>query len=380
MDRSLSSIRIDLNNLEHNLEILQSQVGKRSLWPVIKANAYGHDANIVGHHLTKLGYETLCVALPSEAITAIRNGMKAKFLVLSATLPDDAEEIVAHDLIPVVCTFEMLDALDQEAKDAGKIIKAHLKVDTGMGRVGVQPHEVHSFLKQCETKKHVRVSGLMSHFARADESDKTPSNDAIRIFRGVVRATANAGIDHYHMANSAGIFDLPTSYFDAVRPGISIYGLQPSGEIANARSKDLKPVLEWTTRITFLKETPSDTGLSYGHTYTTNQETLVATIPVGYGDGLPRRLSNKMDVLVGGQRCRQIGRITMDQSLVDVSLLRNRVGVGDEVVLIGSQGDAEISADEWASKSETINYEIVTGISSRVPRIVKIASLDDGGA
>ena len=371
MNRPLSCIQIDLTNLEHNLEILQGEVGKRSLWPVIKANAYGHDANIVGRHLTTLGYDTLCIARPSEAIALINEGIRAKFLILSATLPDDAEEIVAYDLVPTTCTLPMLDALNREAKKANKSIEAHLKVDTGMGRVGVPPKEVFSFLKRCEGLERVRISGLMSHFARADEADKAPSDNAIRVFREIVRATANSSIDHYHIANSDGIFDLPASHFDAARPGIAMYGLPPSCEIANPRSKNLKPMLEWITRITFLKEVPSATGLSYGHSYTTNGETLVATIPVGYGDGLTRRLSGKLEVLVGGRRCRQIGRITMDQCMVDVSPLRNSVGAGDEVVLIGKQHDAEISADEWAEKSDTINYEIVTGISSRVPRLIR---------
>ena len=373
MSRSLSCIQINLKNLEHNLKILQSEVGEPKVWPVIKANAYGHDANIIGRHLTKLGYDTLCVARPSEAITLINNGVEAKFLILSATLPDDAEEIVAHNLVPVICSFPMLDALSREATKANKSVEAHLKVDTGMGRVGVLPQEVLSFLKRCASLESVRISGLMSHFARADEADKAPSDNAIRIFQKIVDATASSAIDYYHIANSAGIFDLPASHFDAVRLGIAMYGLQPSCEIANPRSKNLKPVLEWTTRITFLKEVPSATGLSYGHSYTTDKNTLVATLPVGYGDGLTRRLSGKLDVIVGGRRCRQIGQITMDQCLVDVSPLKNSVSVGDEVVLIGRQRDVEISADEWAVRSDTINYEIVTGIASRVPRVIKEA-------
>ena len=371
MSRSLSCIQINLKNLEHNLEILQGEVGERSVWPVIKANAYGHDATIIGRHLIKLGYDTLCVARPSEAIALIDSGIHAKFLILSATLPDDAEEIVAHNLVPVICTIPMLDALNREAKKANKTIEAHLKVDTGMGRVGVSPRQVGSFLKRCEGLESVSISGLMSHLARADEADKTPSDSAIRVFDGIVRAVASSAIVYHHIANSAGILDLPTSHFDAVRPGIAMYGLQPSREIANPRSKNLKPVLEWTTRITFLKEVPSATGLSYGHAYTTNKETLAATLPVGYGDGLSRRLSGNLDVIVGGRRCPQIGRITMDQCLVDVSPLKNRVSVGDDVVLIGRQRDVKISADEWAVRSDTINYEIVTGISSRIPRVIK---------
>jgi alanine racemase len=170
------------------------------------------------------------------------------------------------------------------------------------------------------------------------------------------------------MANSAAIFDLPGARFDAVRPGIAIYGLAPSSEILNPRVSELKPVLEWKSRITFLKEVPAGTGLSYGHIFHTQQPSLIATIPVGYGDGLSRSLSNNFEVLVRGRRCQQVGHITMDQSLVDVTALRGQVELGDEVVLIGQQQQERVTADELAGKLGTINYEIVTGIAQRVTR------------
>jgi alanine racemase len=178
------------------------------------------------------------------------------------------------------------------------------------------------------------------------------------------------GIEVHHMANSAAILDLPDSYFDAARPGIAIYGLPPSRDIQNPRVNDLRPVLEWKSRVTFLKEVAAGTGLSYGHIFTTQWPSLVATVPVGYGDGLNRNLSSKVDFLVAGQRCPQVGRITMDMCLVDVTALRGRVELGDEVVIIGTQQQEEITADELAEKLNTINYEIVTAISHRVQRIV----------
>jgi alanine racemase len=216
----------------------------------------------------------------------------------------------------------------------------------------------------------------MSHFPRADEVDKSFSHEQIEAFRGVMKQVAERGIEVFHMANSAAIFDLPDSHLDAARPGISIYGLRPSEHIANPRVRELLPVLEWKTRITFLKEIPAGTGVSYGHTFRAERPLLVATLPVGYGDGLSRRLSNDHEVLVHGVRCRQLGRISMDQSQVDVSALRGRVALGDEAVLIGRQGAEEVTADELARKIGTINYEIVTAISARVPRIV----LSSGGS
>ncbi len=210
----------------------------------------------------------------------------------------------------------------------------------------------------------------MSHFPRADEKNKDYSHEQLARFRQVVEATKGYGIEVRHMANSAAILDLPGSYFDAVRPGIAIYGLRPSREINNARARELKPVLEWKTRITFLKEVPAGTGLSYSHAFHTQRPSLIATIPVGYGDGLSRNLSNSLEVLVRGIRCPQVGRITMDMSLIDVTALRGQVEPGDEVVLIGAQGEAEVTADELAAKLGTINYEVVTCISHRVPRVI----------
>ena len=267
-------------------------------------------------------------------------------------------------------SMEMVEALSHTASKAGKQVHLHLMVDTGMGRVGIHPNQIESFLKQCLSLPGLRIKGLMSHFPRADEKDKAVSMEQIRDFNRLIELTRDHDIEYCHMANSAAIFDLPDAYFDTVRPGIAIYGLRPSWQIANPRVEELKPVLEWKSRITFLKEVPTGTGLSYGHAYYTKQPSLIATVPIGYGDGLSRNLSNNMDMLIQGVRCPQVGRITMDQSLIDVTSLRGRVKLGDEVVIIGRQGNTQITADELAQKLNTINYEIVTAISQRVPRVV----------
>jgi len=210
---------------------------------------------------------------------------------------------------------------------------------------------------------------LMSHFPRADEADKTYSRQQLERFRELRDETRDQGIEVYHLANSAAIFDLPGSHLDAVRPGIALYGLPPSAGVVNPRVAELRPALEWTSRITFLKEVPAGVGLSYGHSYRTRRPSRVATLRVGYGDGLPRVLSNRMEVLVRGRRCPQIGTITMDQTLIDVTALAGHVAEGDEAVLIGRQGDEEITADDLAQKLGTINYEVVTNIAERVPRV-----------
>lgn len=366
----LTKVYIHLSHLTHNIQLLQELVGDRPIWPAIKANAYGHGIEIITQHLVDTGYSTLCVAHVSEAVAVKEAGIQANFLLLSATLPEHSKAIIAYNCEPAVCSMAMAEALSHSANKANQQVSLHLMVDTGMGRIGINPDEVVPFLKQCLAMPGLRVRGLMSHFPCADEKDKTVSLEQIADFQRLIKLTRNYDIEYRHMANSAAVFDLPSAHFDAVRPGISIYGLRPSWQIANPRVEELKPVLEWKSRISFLKEVPAGTGLSYGHAYYTKQSSLIATVPVGYGDGLNRSLSNNMDMLVQGVRCPQVGRITMDQSLLDVTSLRGQVRLGDEVVLIGKQGDTQITADELARTLNTINYEIVTAISKRVPRVV----------
>ncbi len=369
---------VHLDRLAHNLRLLGELAGGRPLWPCIKANAYGHGAELVARELVALGHDTLCVAHASEAVELREAGIEAGMLLLSAALPEASDAVVEHGLEPVVCTGEAIEALSRAAARAGREVAVHLKVDTGMGRVGVRPDEVAGFLSRAKGLAGVRVRGLMSHFPRADEADKSFSRAQIQTFRRVCAATEGAGIEVRHLANSAGILDLPESHLDAARPGIAIYGLAPSRQIANPRVGELEPVLEWKTHITFLKEVPAGTGLSYGHTFTTERPSLIATLPVGYGDGLHRSLSNRMEVLVRGARCPQVGTITMDQTLVDVTHLRGAVALGDEVALIGRQDDETAGADALAETLGTIHYEVVTAIARRVPRIA--AGGETGGS
>lgn len=370
----LTKAFIHLDRLAQNWRLLRKQAGKSSVWPVLKANAYGHDAEIIAAHLVRLGCNRFCVADVEEAIALVDAGVRATFIVLSATLPQHCEALVAYDCEPVVCTLEMVEALAAAAKEAGKRLALHVKVDTGMGRLGIRPEDADWFLDRCRDFPTLRIRGLMSHFPRADEADKSYSLEQLARFKQIVEITKGYGIEVYHMANSAAIFNFPGSHLDAVRPGIALYGLQPSATMANPAARELKPLLEWKTQITFLKEVPAGAGLSYGHAYQTKQPSLIATVPIGYGDGLPRALSNRLEVLVGGMRCPQVGRITMDMSLIDVTALRGRVALGDDVVIIGCQGTEEITADELAAKHGTINYEIVTAIAHRVPRIAVEAS------
>ncbi len=367
---SLTKATIHLGHITHNLKLFQALVGARPMWPAIKANAYGHGMQIVARHLIDSGYGTLCVAHIGEALELIDAGIKARYLLLSATLPEHSEWIVKNRCEPALCTYEMLEALAWDTKRLSIPVSVHLMVDTGMGRIGLQPEAVPAFLERCRAFPLIKVRGLMSHFPCADEADKHLSRVEIGRFKSLIEASQTHGIEFRHMANSAAILDLPESYFDAVRPGIAIYGLRPSWDISNPIVEELKPVLEWKTRITFLKEVPTGTGLSYGHAFHTRRPSLIATLPVGYGDGLSRNLSNNLEMLVRGVRCPQVGRITMDQTLIDVTTLRGQVELGDEVVIIGRQGNVEVTADELAARLGTINYEIVTAISQRVQRVI----------
>jgi alanine racemase len=364
-----TQVLVHLDRLTHNLRVLQDLAGGAEVWPVLKANAYGHGAVLVARHLAGQGCDTLCVAHPGEAVELLEAGVRARLVLLSAGLPEASECIVEHGLEPMLCTEEVAEALSRAAVRRGRTVAVHVKVDTGMGRLGIRPEAAPAFVERCRALPGLRVRGLMSHLPRADEAEKGDSRAQIDVFRRVREGTRGAGIEVYHLANTAALLDLPEARFDAARAGIGLYGLPPSAEIANARVRELRPVLEWRTRITFLKEVPAGTGLSYGHAFRTARPSLIATVPVGYGDGLSRRLSGAFSVLVQGTRCPQVGRITMDQCLVDVSALRGRVGLGDEAVLIGRQGAEEVRAEELAARLDTIAYEVVTAIARRVPRL-----------
>ncbi|WP_319478383.1 alanine racemase [Marispirochaeta aestuarii] len=367
----LTRVYISLKNLDHNLSLLRELAGGRPLWPAIKADAYGHGARIVASHLVSRGVDTFGVAQVQEALELAENGIDARFIILSPDLGDTAQEIAAHGLEPVVTTDIQLRALSREALRQGRDIRVHLKFDTGMGRVGFCPREADTVLARIAGYPGLKIAGFMSHFPRADEGDPEYSLEQLGRFRDIVEKTADFRDFETHMANSAAIFDVSGACFDACRPGIALYGLKPSSAIRNPRVDELKPVLSWKTAITQLKEVPPGTGLSYGHSYITSRQSLIATVPVGYGDGLARPLSNRIEMLVGGRRCRQVGTICMDQCLIDVSPLRGRVEEGDEVVIIGAQADQFIGAGEQAEVLGTINYEIVTRISGRVPRLAE---------
>ena len=352
------------------MALLQKQAGARPLFPAIKANAYGHDAEIIAKHLTSIGYTTLCTAHISEAVELVEKGVDATFVILTPTLAENSDYFVEYGLQPVVCSIVQVEALSKAALKRGKRVTIHVKVDTGMGRVGVRPDQVLTFLDECKKNPGVIIGSICSHFPRADENDLEFSHKQIETFIGVKKNTQSYNIPFYHISNSAALFALPEARFDVVRPGICIYGLTPSTSMQIPQLSELKPVMSIKSRITLIKQVEGGTGISYGHMFYTDKPALIATIPVGYGDGLSRSLSNRLEVLIGGKRCKQVGRICMDQCLVDVTPLKDSVSIGDDVVIVGRQGKEVITVDDIARLQGTINYEIVTSIARRVPRVV----------
>jgi alanine racemase len=363
-ERSTQAV-VSLRAISYNIAQIRKKIGnRRDLMAVVKADGYGHGAVRVSFSALKSGANCLGVTLPEEGEELRKAGIDAPIVVLGLIRPEEAHRVVKLKLDQTICTVEVAEALDQIAREASVRVNVHVKVDTGMGRIGVHPRDALAFVRRIRRFKNLNLVGIFSHFASADEADKTSPKKQIEIFDGVVREieASKITIPKKHIANSAGILDLAESYYDLVRPGIMIYGLYPSNEVR--RSIPLKPAMTLKTEVVFVKRVPPETPISYGRTFTTQKETLVATIPVGYADGYSRLLSGRGQVLIKGHRAPLIGRICMDMCMIDVSHVGN-VQQGDEVILFGR----DLSADEIAGMAETINYEVVCAVGKRVPRI-----------
>ncbi|ACL68930.1 alanine racemase [Halothermothrix orenii] len=362
---------IDLSCLQFNFNQVKEILGSNvKIMSVVKADAYGHGVIPVAKTLVEAGTQRLAVAIPEEGVELREAGLSVPIQVLGEVLPSQYELLFKYDLIPTVGREETALSLNRLAAKYNVVKKVHIKVDTGMGRIGVRPREAVGFVKKVNSLSNIKIEGLMTHFASADERDKSYTYEQWDKFKQVLDGLNKLRIDIpiKHSSNSAAIIDFKKFGLDMVRPGIMLYGLKPSRDLIN--NIDLKPVLTWKTRIVYLKEVPPGTGISYGTTYVTNRKSKIATLPVGYADGYPRILSNQGQVLVRGRKAPIRGRVCMDQIMIDVTEIPD-VRVGDEVVLIGEQGTQKISATDIAEKADTINYEIVCGISQRVPREYK---------
>jgi alanine racemase len=362
-------IEIDLSALENNYNFIRRRINKETkIAAVVKANAYGHGALRVAQKLSQLGVEYFCVGSPDEGSELRRAGITEPILVLAEVLESQYEDIIKADLIQTAASRETLKALNKAGARADRKIKVHLKVETGMGRIGFFSEELVEVFKLALELKNIKIEGLFSHLARADEEDKEFSNKQLQRFKSALNELKAAGfkLPLLHIANSAAVIDLNNTSLDLVRPGIILYGLLPSAEL-NEKS-DLKPSLSFKTKIVQLRELPAGSAVSYGSTYKTESSEKLAVLPVGYKDGYPRLLSNQGEVLIRGKRAPIRGRVCMGQTIVSVDQIEN-AAVGDEVVLIGKQGKEEIKAAEIAEICGTINYEIVCNLSERLQKI-----------
>jgi alanine racemase len=362
---------VNLDAITQNVRNIKKLIGeKKELMAVVKGNAYGHDILEVTSVVLNNGASRLAVARLEEGIFLRKAGINVPILILGLTLKQQAELLVLNNITPTVCEYEMVEKLSESAIKENKVIKVHLKVDTGMGRIGIFPHDILRFIKRISSLKNVEIEGIFTNFSVAYEKDKTYTEEQFRKFMEVLAflEKEEIRIPIKHVGNSATLLDLPHMWLDLVRPGISIYGLYPSTEVK--KGVKLIPAHSFKTRIVFLKELSIGESVSYGRTYTTNKRrTKVASLPIGYADGYNRLLSNQGEVLVRGKRFPIIGRICMDQCMIDVSNLF-QVKIGDEVVLWGKQGEEEITVEEIAEKIGTINYEIVhMSDKKRVPKL-----------
>ena len=359
---------IDLDALDHNFrEVVRCAEGQQVL-AVVKARAYGHGAVAVSKRLLRLGADMLGVALVEEGRELREAGIDAPVLVMGATFPEQAEEMVSLKLTPAIFSLSVAQALSEAAYRRRTTINVHVKIDTGMGRIGIAPEDAPEQIAALQKLRNISVQGLMTHFADADLRDKQFASRQMDRFEALLKAleARKIKVPVRHAANSAAVLDFHRAFFTMVRPGLMLYGYNPLEE--GALGADLRPVLSLLTRIAFIKKVPQGVTISYGRTFTTKRESAIATLPIGYADGYSRGLSNRGEALVRGMRVPVVGRVCMDMCMIDVTDVP-AAREGDDVALIGSQGGERITADDIAAKTGTIAYEVLCGISSRVPRI-----------
>lgn len=361
---------IDLDAIENNLSEIRKCISDTTkLCAVVKADGYGHGAATIAEMLSdKVDY--FAVASADEAMELRLSGITNNILVLSYTHSDDYEELIANDVSLTVYDAGRAEKISNAAQKLGKTAKIHIPVDTGMTRIGFFPDdEAVEAIKKISTYKNLEFEGIFSHYACADMEDKTVSHRQTELFRGFIDRCRAEGIEFriHHICNSAGISEF-TEHFDMVRLGISLYGLYPSDEIDKTRVS-LLPALTFKSHIISIKDVAPDTGISYGHTYVTDSRRRIATVSAGYADGYPRALSGCGRVIVNGRYAPIVGRVCMDMFMIDVTDIE--CNITDEVILFGTDGKLSVSVEEIGERSMSFNYEIVCGVSRRIPRVYK---------
>ncbi|MBX3232713.1 MAG: alanine racemase [Labilithrix sp.] len=380
---------VNLAALRHNLRVVSRHAGRAKVWPVLKADGYGHGAPAVARTLERAGAEGFCVALLEEAVELRDAGVRAPILVMGGYYGGAYDELLARDVVPVVYDRSHLEGLARAARQTGRPVDAHLKIDTGMARLGVRMPELEAFAATAANFPEIRISALMTHLACADEPAATAAQ--VALFEEATRRLARAGIapSIRHAANSAAILGGPalgapsasctehgapsascTALFDAVRPGVAVFGVSPLARDL----PDLRAAMRVRSEVVDLRAVAVGEPVGYGALFRAKRPTRIATLPMGYADGLSRQLSNRGDVLVRGKRAPIVGAVSMDMSMIDVTDIPD-VSLRDEVVVLGAQegphGKDAITAEELATHAGTIAWEVLTSISRRVPRFYR---------
>ncbi|MCI8901062.1 MAG: alanine racemase [Lachnospiraceae bacterium] len=368
---------IDLDALQFNVASIRKCIDQGTkIIAVIKTDGYGHGASQIAQLLEDerqvWGY---AVATAEEAFSLRADGIQKPILILGYTFPYSYGQMISGQVRATVFTCEAAEALSDIAVASGQICRIHIKIDTGMTRIGIHPDdEGVALIRRIAGLPGLEIEGIFTHFATADEADRTKTYHQMTLFREYVdRIERDLGIriPMRHCSNSAGIVEIPEANMDAVRAGIILYGLWPSDEVQTDGKIQLRPMLSLKSRVVYVKTVPEGQEISYGGTFTTTRDTRVATVCIGYGDGYPRSLSNLGDVIIKGQRVPILGRVCMDQFMIDVTDVRVPVRVGDQVTLIGREGDACITMEELGALSGRFNYELACDIGKRIPRIYK---------
>lgn len=362
---------IDLNALARNFQIIRKLVGPQvKVLAAVKANAYGHGAVECARRLQNEGVDWFGVALPEEGIELRQASITTPILCLAGFWAGQQDACLQHELIPVVYRLETIELLDRAAADRCVVADVHVKIDTGMGRLGVRFNEVSDFCEGLKRCRNIRVDGLMTHLASADDEEyQSFTNEQLRRFQQAIALFRERGFapTHIHAANSAGLFSYSESRGNLVRPGGTLYGFTRDVLPSNLAAPPLRAVMSLHSRIMLVKNVPRGEHLGYGCTFETSRDSLIATIPIGYDDGYRRALSNRGQIIVRGQFAPVVGRVSMDLTLIDVTDVAD-VALDDRVTLLGRDDDLSISAEELGELSGTISYEITCGISNRVPR------------
>jgi alanine racemase len=361
-------LEVNLSRLKQNLENIRAHVAPVKVMTVLKANAYGHGVDGVAPFIASFA-DYIGVALVEEGIHLRQLGIDKPILVMGGTLPEQISDFIKHDLTLAASSTGLLEAAEEAARASRTKLRVHLKIDTGMERIGVHDYEAEPFIIKSISCSHLDVEGIFTHFANSEAPDLIHAKLQLERFQEVLSIYEKRSVPHprlRHAANSGAVLNFPESYFDMVRPGVMFYGVYPGKDVP--RSIDVKPALTWHSRVAFSKITRPGRAVSYGSLWQAESPARIVTVPCGYADGYFRRMTNQARVIVNGKKYPQVGRICMDQFMVD--LADDDANVGDEIILLGESASGEkITAEDLAEWTGTNEYEVMTNISARVPRV-----------